>query len=105
MENLPNASHRRAPRHSAASLRASRSHGSRRSLMVAFAANLLVAAAKLAAGLITGSAALLAEAAHSVADSTNGVFLGISFRRARRPADAEHPFGYGGVRFVWAFLA
>ena len=31
--------------------------------------------------------------------------LGISFRRARRPADAEHPFGYGGVRFVWAFLA
>ncbi len=31
--------------------------------------------------------------------------MGISFRRARRPADAEHPFGYGGVRFVWAFLA
>jgi cation diffusion facilitator family transporter len=68
-------------------------------------ANLFVAAAKLAAGLITGSAALLAEAAHSVADSTNEVMLGVSFRRARRPADAEHPFGYGGLRFVWAFLA
>jgi cation diffusion facilitator family transporter len=100
-ERLP----RRGLRHSAASLRASRSHGSRRSLIVAFAANVFVAAAKLAAGLITGSAALLAEAAHSVADSTNEVFLGISFRRARRPADAEHPFGYGGVRFLWAFLA
>jgi cation diffusion facilitator family transporter len=99
------AAQRRGPRQSAASLRASRSHGSRRSLILAFAANLLVAAAKLAAGLITGSAALLAEAAHSVADSTNEVFLGISFRGARRPADAEHPFGYGGVRFVWAFVA
>jgi cation diffusion facilitator family transporter len=95
----------RALRHSAAGLRASRSHGSRVSLLVAFVANLIVAAAKLAAGLITGSAALLAEAAHSLADSTNEVFLGISFRRARRPADAEHPFGYGGVRFLWAFLA
>jgi cation diffusion facilitator family transporter len=96
---------RRGFRHSVASARASRRHGNRLSLIVAFVANLLVAAAKLAAGLITGSAALLAEAAHSLADSTNEVFLGVSFRRARRPADAEHPFGYGGVRFVWAFLA
>src|SRR3954470_3026030 len=95
----------RALRHSAAGLRASRSHGSRVSLLVAFVANLIVAAAKLAAGLITGSAALLAEAAHSVADSNNEVLLAVSFRRARRPADAEHPFGYGGLRFLWAFLA
>jgi cation diffusion facilitator family transporter len=96
---------RRGLRHSAASLRARRSRGSRISLIVAFAANLVVAVAKLAAGLITGSAALLAEAAHSVADSNNEVLLAISFRRARRPADAEHPFGYGGLRFLWAFLA
>src|SRR6266540_132178 len=82
-------------RHSTAGLRSSRSHGSRTSLIVAFVANLFVAAAKLAAGLITGSAALLAEAAHSFADSTNEVMLGVSFRRAGRPADAEHPFGYG----------
>ena len=95
----------RALRHSAAGLRASRSHGSRVSLLVAFVANLIVAAAKLAAGLITGSAALLAEAAHSVADSNNEVLLAVSFRRARRPPDAEHPFGYGGLRFLWAFLA
>src|SRR3954462_3793670 len=92
-------------RHSVASLRARGSHGSRRSLIVAFVANVFVAAAKLAAGLITGSAALLAEAAHSLADSTNEVMIGVSFRRAGRPADAEHPFGYGGLRFLWAFLA
>jgi cation diffusion facilitator family transporter len=96
---------RRGLRHSAASERASTSHGSRLSLLVAFVANLFVAAAKLAAGLITGSAALLAEAAHSLADSNNEVLLAVSFRRARRAADAEHPFGYGGVRFIWAFLA
>jgi Co/Zn/Cd efflux system component len=90
---------RRGLRHSAASERASTSHGSRLSLLVAFVANLLVAVAKLAAGLITGSAALLAESAHSLADSNNEVLLAISFRRARRAADAEHPFGYGGVRF------
>jgi cation diffusion facilitator family transporter len=82
-----------------------RNPGNRLSLAVAFAANLLVAAAKLAAGLITGSSALLAEAAHSVADSANEILLAVSLRRARRPADAEHPFGYGGARFVWAFLA
>jgi cation diffusion facilitator family transporter len=64
-----------------------------------------VAVAKLGAGLVTGSAALLAEAAHSVADSTNEVMLGVSFKRAGRPADEEHPFGYGGLRFLWAFLA
>jgi cation diffusion facilitator family transporter len=88
-----------------ASIQASRRRGSRPTLIVAFAANLLVAAAKLAAGLITGSAALLAEAAHSAADSTNEILLGVSFGRARRPPDAEHPFGYGGLRFLWAFLA
>jgi cation diffusion facilitator family transporter len=92
-------------RHSPASQRAGSRRGSRLSLIVAFTADVLEAAAKLAAGLITGSAALLAEAAHSLADSNNEVLLGLSFRRAERPADAEHPFGYGGVRFLWAFLA
>jgi cation diffusion facilitator family transporter len=96
---------RRGLRHSAASLRAARSHGNRRSLAVALAANVFVAAAKLGAGLLTGSAALLAEAAHSVADSTNEVMLGLSLRQSRRPPDDEHPFGYGGLRFLWAFLA
>ena len=57
------------------------------------------------AGLITGSSALLAEATHSAADSINEVLLAVSLHRSRRPADAEHPYGYGGARFLWAFLA
>jgi cation diffusion facilitator family transporter len=94
-----------APRRSAAALRAGGSRGSQRSIVVALLANVVLAGAKLAAGLITGSSALLAEAAHSAADSVNEVLLGLSLRRARRPADTTHPFGYGGARFLWAFLA
>lgn len=94
-----------APRHSAATERAGRSSASRASIAVAFAANVVVAAAKLAAGLVTGSSALLAETVHSAADSTNEVLLGLSIRHARRPPDAEHPYGHGGARFLWAFVA
>jgi cation diffusion facilitator family transporter len=93
------------PRHSAASVRAQESQGQQRSLAVALAANVAVAAAKLGAGLLTGSSALLAEAAHSVADSSNELMLSFSMYQARRPADPEHPFGYGATRFLWAFLA
>ena len=73
--------------------------------MVALLANLVVAAAKLVAGLVTGSAALLAEAAHSTADSVNEVLLGLSLKQGRRPSDAVHPLGHGGARFLWAFIA
>lgn len=92
-------------RHSAAMLHASRSAGNRRSIVVALAANVVVAGAKLVAGLVTGSTALLSEAIHSAADSINEVLLSVSLRRGRRPADAQHPFGYGAARFLWAFLA
>lgn len=93
------------PRHSAAALRSGRAGGTRTSILVAFIANVVVAAAKLAAGLITGSSALLAEAAHSSADTVNELLLALSLRHARRPPDAEHPFGHARVRFLWAFLA
>jgi cation diffusion facilitator family transporter len=96
---------RAGPRRSAATLRACRNPGNVRSLAIAFVANVVVAAAKLAAGLITGSAALLAEAAHSGADSSNEILLGGSLRYARRPPDDRHPFGYGRTRFLGAFLA
>ena len=71
----------------------------------AFAANLVIACAKLVGGLISGSAAMLAEAGHSVADTVNQVFLRVSMTLGARPADEEHPFGYGKERFFWAFLA
>ncbi|WP_226967384.1 cation diffusion facilitator family transporter [Streptomyces phaeolivaceus] len=74
-------------------------------VLVALAANLVIAAAKTVGGLLAGSPALLSEAAHSVADSVNEVFLLAALRRSRRPADARHPFGYGKERFFWSLLA
>ena len=92
-------------RHSVAALRAGESRRNERSIAVALLANVVVAAAKLLAGLITGSAALLAEAGHSAADSINELLLGLSLKRARVPADDLHPLGHGGARFLWAFMA
>ncbi|MFD8213495.1 cation diffusion facilitator family transporter [Streptomyces sp. NPDC059697] len=74
-------------------------------VLVALGANLLIAVAKAVGGLLTGSPALLSEAAHSVADSMNEVFLLAALRRSRRPADRRHPFGYGKERFFWSLLA
>ena len=78
-----------ALRRSVAALRAGESGETQRSIALALLANVVVAAAKLAAGLISGSVALLAEAGHSAADSVNELLLGLSLRRARRPADAQ----------------
>ncbi|MGW3927915.1 cation diffusion facilitator family transporter [Streptomyces microflavus] len=77
----------------------------RLTVLVALAANLVIAAAKTVGGLISGSPALLSEAAHSVADSLNEIFLLAALRRSRLPADARHPFGYGKERYFWALLA
>jgi cation diffusion facilitator family transporter len=73
--------------------------------VVAFAANLLVAIAKTVAAVVTGSASVLAEAAHSWADTGNQVFLLVANRRARRPPDGAHPFGHGREVYVWSLLA
>ncbi|MCW2777161.1 MAG: hypothetical protein JWN17_886, partial [Frankiales bacterium] len=77
----------------------------RGTVLAALAANLAVALAKGVGGALTGSASLLAEAAHSVADTLNEVFLLLSLRKADRPADRTHPFGYGKERFFWSLLA
>ena len=77
----------------------------RRTVLVALAANASIAVAKLVAGLISASSAMLAESAHSVADTMNQVFLLASLKLGEREADAEHPFGYGKERFFWSFLA
>ncbi|HEY3766595.1 MAG TPA: cation diffusion facilitator family transporter [Gaiellales bacterium] len=78
---------------------------SRTTILIALAANVFLAVAKLAAGLATGSAALLAEAAHSGADTFDQLALLGSIRLGRRPPDDEHPFGHGKERFFWAFVA
>src|ERR1700730_15228742 len=90
---------------STAALRSAAASERTRIIVVALAANLVVAFAKLAAGMLTGSAALLAEAGHSFADSLNEVLLGVSLRRGNVPADAAHPLGHGRERFLWAFMA
>jgi cation diffusion facilitator family transporter len=74
-------------------------------VVLAGLANLAIAVAKLVAGMITGSAAMLSESAHSLADTVTEVFLFVALRRGGRPADEEHPFGYGKESFVWAFIA
>ncbi|BCJ40345.1 cation diffusion facilitator transporter [Actinoplanes ianthinogenes] len=74
-------------------------------VLLALLANLVIAVAKLVAGLVSGSAAMLSEAAHSVADTVTEVFLYVALRRGGKPADEEHPFGYGKESYVWAFIA
>ena len=82
-----------------------RHHGSTLTVLVALAANLGIAVVKAVAGVLTGSAALLSEAAHSVGDTVTEVLLLAAVRRSRRPADRRHPFGYGQERYFWSLLA
>jgi cation diffusion facilitator family transporter len=76
-----------------------------RTIFIALLANIAIAIAKLIGGLISGSTGMLAEAAHSGADSVNEIFLAVGFYRARQPADARHPLGHGRERFLWSFMA
>jgi cation diffusion facilitator family transporter len=76
-----------------------------RTVVIAVAANLLVAVAKAVAALLTGSAAMFAETTHSIADTLNEVLLYVGVRRGARPADERHPFGYGQARCTWSLLA
>jgi cation diffusion facilitator family transporter len=81
-------------------------HGeSRLTVLLALAANVGIGLLKLIAGLLAGSGAMLAEAAHSAGDSSTEVLLLTALRRSRRPADRVHPFGYGKERYFWSLLA
>jgi cation diffusion facilitator family transporter len=74
-------------------------------VLLALSANVAVAVAKAVAALLTGSASLLSEAAHSVADCGTELFLLTALRRSAKPADRHHPFGYGKERYFWSLLA
>ena len=78
--------------------------GSTSVVVKALAANFGIAAAKFVAAFISGSASMLSEAVHSLADSGNQVFLLLGMRRATRQEDAIHEFGYAGERYFWAFI-
>lgn len=79
--------------------------GSLLTVLLALGANALISLAKSAVAFFTGSASMVAEAAHSWADAGNEVFLLIAERRAARPPDDAHPLGYGREAYVWSMFA
>lgn len=68
-------------------------------------ANGLIVILKLIGAMVTGSSGMMAEALHSIADTTNQVFLLLGLKFYKRPASTKHPFGYGKERFFWSFIA
>jgi cation diffusion facilitator family transporter len=78
--------------------------GGTRAILAAMVANAGIAVAKFVAYLVTGSASMLAESVHSVADTSNQGLLLLGGRQARRIADDEHQFGYGRERYFWSFV-
>ena len=78
--------------------------GGTKAIIAAFLANTGIALTKFIAWFFSGSASMLAEAVHSVADAGNQLLLIFGGRQARKAADKEHPFGYGRERYVYAFV-
>lgn len=74
-------------------------------VVLAFAANALIAVAKSVAAVLTGSASMVAEAVHSWADTGNEILLIVADRRSRKEADAAHPLGFGREAYVWSLFA
>ena len=79
-------------------------HESKRAVIAAFLANLGIAVLKFVAFLVTNSSSMLSESIHSLADTGNQGLLLLGRRRARRPADEKHQFGYGSVRYFYGFV-
>jgi cation diffusion facilitator family transporter len=94
-----------AHRRSRTALRRANEGEGTKTVVIALVANVAIAIAKVIAGLMSGSTGMLAEAAHSAADSINEVLLAISLKRDKKPPDATHPLGHGRERFLWAFMA
>ena len=80
-------------------------HGSSaKAILYAFLANLFIALTKSGAAIYTHSGSMLAEAIHSFADCGNQVLLYIGLKQSQKPADANHPLGYGRLSYFWSFI-
>jgi cation diffusion facilitator family transporter len=80
------------------------SEGTTRAVLAAFAGNLAIAITKAIAAYVTGSGALVAETAHSIADSLNQILLYVGIRRSVQPPTDKHPLGHGKERYFWALI-
>lgn len=78
--------------------------GSKATVIVAIGANFAIAAAKLLAGTVGKSSAMMSEAVHSSIDGVNDLLLLFGLKRSRRPADEQHPFGYGMELYFWSLI-
>lgn len=78
--------------------------GSTKAILAALFANLGIAIAKFVGYVFTSSSSMLAEAIHSVADTSNQALLLLGSARARKVATPDHPFGYGRERYFWSFV-
>ncbi|MCL4078017.1 cation diffusion facilitator family transporter [Coriobacteriia bacterium Es71-Z0120] len=77
---------------------------SKTAVVAAIIGNLVIAASKFVAAAITGSSAMIAEGIHSLVDTGNGALLLLGIKQSARPADQEHPFGYGKSLYFWSLI-
>lgn len=74
------------------------------SSIVGIITNLILAAIKLVAGLLSFSIAIVADALNNLSDAGSSLISFVSFKIAAKPADKEHPFGHARIEYVSSMI-